>query len=45
MFDMPLVERDLLGAASDVVAGMSRTTMMLAALGAAGLLYYLSKRK
>jgi hypothetical protein len=45
MFDMPLVERDLLGAASDVVAGMSRTTMMLAAIGAVGLVFYLRRKR
>lgn len=44
MFDMPLVERDL-GAASDVVAGMSRTTMMLAAVAAVALVFYLRKGK
>lgn len=45
MFDVPLVARDLLGAATDAVAGMSKTTTMLAAVGAVGLLYYLGKRK
>jgi len=45
MFDVPLVARDLLGAATDVVAGMSKTTTIMAAAGAAGLLYYLSKKK
>jgi len=45
MFDVPLMERSL-GDASSFVGRMSKTTMLLAGIGAVGLIYYLrGKRK